>query len=110
MGRKPISVSPRVCSPRIFEPPSPPPKAGARWNKNAKAKFKLRHIELKHGTLRLRTLAFELPPSAKPTLVRVTVDDKELESEHKLDPARLTITLAQDLVLEAGHALTVRIA
>jgi hypothetical protein len=67
-------------------------------------------IDMKYGTLRLRSLGCELAAGTKPTTVRVTVGEQELETQHKLQDGRLTITLALDLILEAGHALTVRIA
>jgi uncharacterized protein (DUF608 family) len=104
-----FGFAPRL-QPENFRAPFTAAEGWGTLEQKREGQVQTQRIELKHGTLRLRTLAFELAPGAKPTAVRVTVGDKEFESEHKLESGRLTITLALDLVLEVDHALAVKIA
>jgi non-lysosomal glucosylceramidase len=65
-------------------------------------------IALKHGTLRVRTIA--LAVSAPPHAVRVSLAGKPLASTHAFAEGRVTITLAAAALLMAPAALDITIA
>lgn len=67
-------------------------------------------IELKHGKLRLRSLAFALAENAKPKTVRVKADDGDLPSTHVIADGKMKIELAADVTLQPGQKLEVVIS
>ncbi len=66
-------------------------------------------IAVKWGKLRLRTLAFAVTESVKPTKVQVALQGGDLACRHSRRGGRLLITLAADVVVEAGQALEISI-
>ena len=69
-------------------------------------------IEVRHGQLRLRSIAFEIEANRKVNRVEVVVAGNALPHEYSLDGTRLTIRLAEDVTLRAGEdvAILVRIS
>jgi hypothetical protein len=67
-------------------------------------------VELKWGTLRLNSLAFELPEDAGPTTVRVTVAGKSTPAKHAVDDRRVRITFEKQTTIRAGQVLEIEIA
>ncbi len=67
-------------------------------------------IAVKWGKLRLRSLAFALPPELKPQRIKVTAAGKEIAAAHSLDDLRLRVELPADVLLSAGETLDVSIA
>jgi non-lysosomal glucosylceramidase len=64
-------------------------------------------IELRHGALRLSSLAFELPENATSQNVKVTVDDKDLPVTFRQTGRRLEITLSQNMDLAVDGKLEI---
>ena len=64
-----------------------------------------RRDAIKWGTLRLRTLGFELPPNTRATSVRVTVNRKPLATQHAVTDRRVLITLAVDARISANQSI-----
>jgi uncharacterized protein (DUF608 family) len=67
-------------------------------------------IDLKHGRLRLRTLALQAPENAAAAKVTVTAAGKEIAATPVTEKGRLQLTLAADVSLEAGQKLEVVIS
>jgi hypothetical protein len=67
-------------------------------------------IAVKHGKLRLKTLAFAVAKDAKPAGVTVTAAGKPVECKHAVQDGRVSITLGAEAVIEAGQSLEVKIA
>jgi hypothetical protein len=66
-------------------------------------------IELKWGSLRLRTLAFALPNDVAPATVAVTFGEKPLDSSYVVEKGYVRITFAADAVLVPGQVMNVHI-
>jgi hypothetical protein len=67
-------------------------------------------IEVKHGRLRLRSLAFVVAADFEPKSVCVALDGAELVAKHRVEGRSVTIELAADTVIEAGKKLEATIA
>ena len=61
-------------------------------------------IDLRWGSLTLKSLAFEVPDNFKSVKVMVSAAGKPLQCEHALNNGRLEITLNEKLVLKEGSA------
>jgi len=66
-------------------------------------------IEIKHGTLRLTKLRFEVPEGIRPTKVTASIDNRNLDVAFDVEENRVNIDLRRDVELEAESALTVDI-
>ena len=75
-----------------------------------KADQQINRLELKWGTLRLKTLQLQLPPGAKFRDASVTAADRPLEITTKQDGHRVEITLTEPHVLETNQALAVELS
>jgi uncharacterized protein (DUF608 family) len=64
-------------------------------------------IDLKHGRLRLRTLAIQAPEKGAAAKVTVTAAGKNIEAKPTFDSGRLQLALPTDVTLEAGQKLEV---
>jgi non-lysosomal glucosylceramidase len=67
-------------------------------------------IDLRWGTLRLRSLALALPEKAKVASVRVVANGAESPSKHRVEDGTLFIELAAETVIQAGQKIEVAIA
>jgi non-lysosomal glucosylceramidase len=67
-------------------------------------------IELRWGTLRLRSLAFALPENAVPQRVTFSANGGALDCKHRVEDGNVLIELAQEVVLKAGQKLEIAIA
>ena len=67
-------------------------------------------IEVKWGKLRLRTLAFTPPEQNRPEKVTVAMGGKAVPSTYAMDGQRVVVTLAEEIVVEAGQTLEIEIA
>ncbi len=67
-------------------------------------------IELKWGTLRLKTLAFEVPPGQRIGLVRVSAAGQPSEAAHAQEGQRVTVTLPREIQLREAEALVVNLS
>jgi uncharacterized protein (DUF608 family) len=66
-------------------------------------------IALRHGRLRLRTMAVDLAAGAAPGRVEVTLRGAAIPSRSRLEGHRLTVEFADEAVLAAGDRLEVRV-
>ena len=64
-------------------------------------------IELKWGSLRLKTLTFELPQNAAVDHFTLTLDDKPLVAEVNQHGRNITYALAEEQRIETGQRLSV---
>jgi len=65
-------------------------------------------IELRHGTLRLKSLALELAAAGKMPDLTVTKAGKPIAAKPELSGRRLVIRLPQEVVLAAGETIEIR--
>jgi non-lysosomal glucosylceramidase len=66
-------------------------------------------IALKWGTLRLRSLAFELPENLQATKIQVIAHSRPASFEHSQDGNRIRIIFKSDVNLRSNQAIEVRI-
>jgi hypothetical protein len=66
-------------------------------------------LELKYGSLRLRTLAFQVPQGNNATAVKVVVNGKPLTTTHTLKGRRTLITLADQARIVSNQNVQVTI-
>jgi non-lysosomal glucosylceramidase len=66
-------------------------------------------IALKWGTLRLRSLAFELPENLQATKIQVIAHSRPASFEHSQDGNRIRIIFESDVNLRSNQAIEVRI-
>jgi len=62
-------------------------------------------IEVEWGRLRARTLVFELPEGAGEAKASVTAAGKPVQAAVRRDGRRVTLTLAKDVVIQAGEVV-----
>ena len=67
-------------------------------------------VELKWGSLRLRTLALTLPDGVAGNHVTLHAGGKAVACAAEVSGGRVRITLAAELILRAGQALEIHIA
>ena len=67
-------------------------------------------IELRWGSLHLKSLALELPAGAKAPVLTVEKAGKRIDARQELSGRRLVIRLAQEVVLNAGESIEIRLA
>ena len=101
-----LGFAPRL-TPEDFRAPFTTAEGWGTFQQRRDGKSQSHRVELKYGSLRLRTLTFELPAGTKPTSVRVSLGERPIESSYKLEDSRLTITLAAEIELRAKQALVV---
>ena len=65
------------------------------------------NILVKWGRLRVKTMAFALPPNTTPSTVAITVGPNAVNSTHKVENGRIMITLANEAVVNAGQSIEV---
>lgn len=66
-------------------------------------------VEVRHGRLRLKTLAFELPQGQPLTAVRVTAAGGPVAAGHARDGRRVLVTLGRETVIGEGEALEIEL-
>ena len=66
-------------------------------------------VEVRWGRLRLKTLAFRAPAEGRPSAVTVRAWGRTLPATHETEGRRVLITLPEEIVIEAGGSIEVRI-
>jgi hypothetical protein len=66
-------------------------------------------VRIKHGTLRLRTLALTLGKNPQPTSVRVELNGQAVPSDFKMVENGLRVTLGREAELGENQSLSVTI-
>jgi non-lysosomal glucosylceramidase len=72
-----------------------------------RAKDNEREIALRHGSLRLKTLALGMDGKQAVAGVRVSLDGRELNATHDHSGSRTVISFAEDLVIHAGETMRI---
>ncbi|MFO0829583.1 MAG: GH116 family glycosyl hydrolase [Phycisphaerales bacterium] len=67
-------------------------------------------LDVRYGTLTLRTVALELPAGQRGTSVRVTVDDRDAPATLTMDGRRCTIDLGPAIEISRGVRVSVTLA
>jgi hypothetical protein len=67
-------------------------------------------LELKWGSLRLRSLAFALSENTAPKTVIIVANGAELACQHRVEQGKIAIELAADTFLQAGQKMVITIA
>ncbi len=63
-------------------------------------------IEVRYGTLRVKSLVFELPQDVTPSKVAVRLGEEPLGATHAFRNRQLTLTLASETTVREGEAIT----
>jgi non-lysosomal glucosylceramidase len=66
-------------------------------------------LQLNYGQLNLKQLTFALPAGKKAAKVQVTLDGAVLSANHRMAEGRVVIRLADDVTVQAGQVLEVKI-
>ncbi|MFP4057933.1 MAG: GH116 family glycosyl hydrolase [Candidatus Brocadiia bacterium] len=103
-----LGFAPRI-SPAKFQAAFTAPEGWGSFAQRRDAGGQRERIEVRWGRLRLRSLAFALPQGLTPSRVAVAVDGEAVEATHALEGQRLSLSLAEELVLREGQALDVTI-
>ncbi len=67
----------------------------------------IERIDVKYGSLRIKTLVFKLPGAEKLKNVAVTLAGRKLRAKAEQEGNQITIVAAQDIVVSAGEAIEV---
>ncbi len=65
-------------------------------------------LTVKHGRVRLKSFSAELPPSLRPSSVRVLANNSRARSQFTAKENRLVVSFSQELILEPGTSLQIR--
>jgi len=79
------------------------------FSQKRKRKTQHEQIDLRWGTLPLKSLAFEVPAKSKSVEVTIAAAGQSIPCEHTLKDGRLEITLKEKLTLKQDQMLTVTI-
>ena len=64
-------------------------------------------IVMKHGKLRLRTVALAAPNGKRPSSVKVSVNSKSLDASRAMTDDKILVTLDSDAILQAGERMVI---
>ena len=103
-----LAFAPRL-SPENFRAPFTSAEGWGTFSQKREGGAQQEKIELKHGILRLRTLAFQHPEGFSSAIANVTVAGKEIASTAIAKGSRLELGLAEPVLLEAGQSLEIKI-
>ena len=102
-----LGFAPRL-TPNDFRCAFTSPEGWGTFNQHDTPAGRDARVELRWGTLRLKSLALELATAGKTPTLRVEAAGKKLEFKQELDGRRLVIRLQQEVVLKPGEALEIR--
>jgi hypothetical protein len=102
-----FGFAPRL-SPEDFRAPFTTAGGWGTYSQKIEGKALAAGIAVRYGTLRLRTLAFELPEGASPASVRAAIDGKDIPITFSCLGNRLNVVLKQDVNLMPGTLLDLR--
>jgi non-lysosomal glucosylceramidase len=75
----------------------------------ADGEAQVERIEVRWGRLRLKTLAFRAPSGGGAPAVTVRAWGRTLPATHAMEGGRILVTLSEDIVIESGASIEVRI-
>ena len=103
-----LGFAPRV-SPENFRAAFTSAQGWGTFSQQSSGGKQQARIALKWGNLRLKTLSMGLPDGAKPGTVAIAVEGKTVEAKHAVTDNRITITLAEEAILQAGQKIEIAI-
>lgn len=102
-----LAFSPRI-TPDNFKAAFTAAQGWGTFTQNRTARQQTERIEVKHGQLRVKTLAFDLSTHAKTKSVKVALHDKAIKATYNQRADHVTIQLAEPLVVR-DNALNITI-
>jgi uncharacterized protein (DUF608 family) len=99
-----IGFAPRL-TPENFKAAFTAAEGWGSLNQSRDGKTQTNRIEVKWGGLRLKTLAFELPPGAMLNTATVSVGAKQLPAKAVQAGQRVTLTLAKEVTLQIKETI-----
>jgi hypothetical protein len=103
-----LAFAPKI-SPEDFRAAFTAAEGWGSFSQRRKGSTQHELIDLRWGSLALKSLAFEVPESFEKAKVSVVAGGTPLACEHTINNGRLDITLNEKLVLKEGHLLAVTI-
>ncbi|MCK6501580.1 MAG: glycoside hydrolase family 116 protein [Nitrospira sp.] len=103
-----LGFAPRL-SPESFRAPFTSAEAWGTYDQRRQAQEQSHRIEVKWGRLRLRTLAFAMPPGTRATVVMVRAGERLLKSRWLQAESRLEVTLDAEAEVAATESLDVTV-
>jgi uncharacterized protein (DUF608 family) len=101
-----LAFAPRL-GPENFRAPFTTAQGWGTFDQKREAAAQKASIKLAWGTLRLRTLGFDVDPAMTVTKPVVKLDGKEIQVTHTQSGQTTTITLADEIELKAGQSIDV---
>jgi hypothetical protein len=101
-----IAFAPRL-TPENFRTPFTCAEGWGTFTQKAEGRSTKAEITLKHGKLRVRTVALALPADAKAKTARVTVNGKGAKAAFAQEGRCVTVKLAADVVVKAGQEIQI---
>jgi non-lysosomal glucosylceramidase len=108
-----IAFSPRI-TPSDFRAPFTSANGWGTFTQKRKTflfrdNMQTQSLELAWGTLKVKTLAFDLPDDKTATDVIATVNEQNVQSSHEMRDNRVIITLNETAEIQAGQKITLKI-
>jgi hypothetical protein len=99
-----IGFAPRL-TPENFKAPFTAAEGWGTFSQSRSGKAQINRIEVKWGALRLKTLAFELPPAVTLKATTVSVGPKQITAKALQTGLRVELTLAKEVTLQAKEII-----
>jgi uncharacterized protein (DUF608 family) len=103
-----IGFAPRL-TPEDFRAAFTAAEGWGTFSQKREAGVQKEMIAVKHGKLRMKTLAFELPEGARPGQVAVSAAGRAVPATIREEKGRATVTLGAETTLVAGQSLEITI-
>ena len=103
-----IGFAPRL-NPGNFKAAFTTAQAWGTIRQQRTAEFQKQEIEVKWGTPKLKSFAFEIPQDKKPAGVKVVCHEKPLPADFETKGARLHIVLKDTVTIKSSRSIRVNI-
>ena len=104
-----LELAPRL-SPEDFRAPFTAAEGWGTIEQRRDASGQRSRLTVRHGSLRLREWTLAVGEGVRPSSARVTLGEREIDAETRLEGGRLTVRFAADLRVEEGTTLELRCA
>ncbi|MFO0888801.1 MAG: GH116 family glycosyl hydrolase [Isosphaeraceae bacterium] len=103
-----LGFAPRV-TPENFRAPFTAAEGWGTISQKRDGNKQVQGVEVKHGKLRLKTLAFEVPEGTAPKEARVLAAGQAVNAAMNRDGRRVMLTLAREVAIGEGETLEVEL-
>ena len=103
-----IGFAPKL-SPENFKAPFTAANAWGTFSQKQNAKTQTERIDVKHGSLSINELKFEVAKGAKPSKVMGSIDGDAIKLKFKRDGLELSLVPTEPIMLKAGSVLVIEI-